>query len=98
MPEDRRHDALLSVLTVVFVVACGGLCAWQVSRALSGNTLSWAYVFEWPLFAGYAIYMWRRLSRENRSPRGPAVPDNRVDAEMEAYNRYLASLEEQDRR
>ena len=25
---------------------------WQFHRALAGNALSWAYTFEWPLFAG----------------------------------------------
>jgi hypothetical protein len=34
---------------------------WQATRALSGNTLSWAYTFEWPVFAGYALYMWWKL-------------------------------------
>jgi DNA-binding transcriptional regulator of glucitol operon len=40
------------------------LCWWQISRALGGNTLSWAYVFEWPLFACYAVYMWWRFVHE----------------------------------
>jgi hypothetical protein len=49
---------------VIIVPTFAGLCAWQVDRALSGNQLSWAYVFEWPFFAGYAIYMWWRLIHE----------------------------------
>jgi len=48
----RRH--LLTHLTAAVVVpGCVVLCWWQLTRALSGNTLSWAYVFEWPIFAGY---------------------------------------------
>ncbi|MGH9016548.1 MAG: hypothetical protein ACRDY1_02255, partial [Acidimicrobiales bacterium] len=35
-------------------------------RALSGNTLSWAYVFEWPIFAGYAVFMWWKLIHDPR--------------------------------
>ncbi len=35
-----------------------------MTRALSGNTLSWAYVFEWPIFAGYAVFMWWKLIHE----------------------------------
>lgn len=53
------------------------LCNWQVHRALGGNELSWAYVFEWPFFAGYAIYMWWKLLHEaTELPRAtaPAVP------------------------
>jgi hypothetical protein len=37
---------------------------WQLRRALSGNELSWAYTFEWPLFAGFAVYFWARTVRE----------------------------------
>ena len=31
---------------------------WQLHRAESGNELSWAYTFEWPLFAIFGIYFW----------------------------------------
>ncbi len=34
---------------------------WQYHRAIAGNTLSWAYTFEWPFFACYAIWMWWRI-------------------------------------
>ncbi len=49
--------ATLLVLLPVFA----WLTSWQLGRALGGNTLSWAYTFEWPLFAGYAIYIWWQL-------------------------------------
>lgn len=87
------------MLTCVLVVVFGGLCAWQVSRALSGNTLSWAYVFEWPLFAGYVVYMRWRLGREDDRPGPlPEQDDARAAAELEAYNRYLADLADEDQR
>ncbi len=34
---------------------------WQLHRALGGNTLSWAYTFEWPFFGIYAVLTWWRL-------------------------------------
>jgi hypothetical protein len=37
---------------------------WQLHRALSGNELSWAYTFEWPLFAVAGAYFWLRTLRE----------------------------------
>jgi hypothetical protein len=37
---------------------------WQYHRALGGNGLSWAYTFEWPLFAGFAIVFWARTIRD----------------------------------
>jgi len=58
----RRHGNAFTHLTAAVVVAgCLALCWWQVTRALGGNSLSWAYVFEWPIFAGYAVFMWWKL-------------------------------------
>ena len=37
---------------------------WQLHRALSGNELSWAYTFEWPLFAIFGIYFWAKSLRD----------------------------------
>jgi hypothetical protein len=37
---------------------------WQLHRALGGNGLSWAYTFEWPLFAGFAVVFWARTIRD----------------------------------
>ncbi len=100
------------------------LCFWQIDRAASGNELSWAYVFEWPFFAAYAIYMWWRLL--HAVPDGTAPPataqaasgggtqpgtesdgtagapaetpqEKQEDAELAAYNDYLAQLAEKDR-
>jgi hypothetical protein len=86
----------------VVVPAFVALCWWQVRRATSGNELSWAYVFEWPLFALYAVYMWWRLVHEPVSDAAssggtgsePSRTDagDEEDAELAAYNRYLADL------
>ncbi|MHB1929224.1 MAG: hypothetical protein ACYDEN_00845 [Acidimicrobiales bacterium] len=47
------------------LVVLGGLCLlagwWQLHRALGGNTLSWAYTFEWPVFAVMAAAGWWQL-------------------------------------
>jgi DNA-binding transcriptional regulator of glucitol operon len=69
----RRAIALHLTLAVV-VPTFALLCRWQVERALAGNDLSWAYVFEWPFFAGYAVYLWWRLLHDEDGPlvrRGP---------------------------
>ena len=52
---------------------------WQFERAYNGNTLSWAYTFEWPLFAGYAIYVWWQLIHDD-----PTVFTRRQGAEARA--------------
>lgn len=51
---------------------------WQLRRALAGNGLSWAYTFEWPLFAGFGVIFWARTLRDEfRLRRGvtPAADD-----------------------
>ena len=52
--------------TFVLAAAAGmtWLGLWQLRRAESGNELSWAYTFEWPLFAGFALYFWVRSLRD----------------------------------
>jgi hypothetical protein len=52
----------------LLVVACFWgmlwLGDWQLRRALSGNGLSWAYTFEWPLFACFAVVFWAKTIRD----------------------------------
>jgi DNA-binding transcriptional regulator of glucitol operon len=64
--SQKTRDVALIALTAVLVPSFLALGYWQLMRALSGNSLSWAYVFEWPLFAGYLVYVCRRLLREPR--------------------------------
>jgi len=119
-PRALRLHAVILVVVPAFMA----LCVWQLERALAGNTLSWAYVFEWPLFAGYAVYMWWRFVHEvpegspapaapteatDGSPASPRPPQEAAqpdagtpvataeDAELAAYNRYLAQLADKDR-
>lgn len=54
----------LHVLVLIVVPTFLLLGRWQYHAARSGNTLSWAYTFEWPLFALYALYVWWRLINE----------------------------------
>jgi len=35
----------------------------EFNRALSGNHLSWVYVFEWPFFAIFVLYMYMKLGQ-----------------------------------
>ncbi len=115
-----RRALKLHVVILIVVPAFLALCLWQVSRALGGNSLSWAYVFEWPIFAAYAIYMWWRFVHEAAEDAAPpaaagADPDSTAtasstaagtapapegkkeeDAELAAYNDYLAQLAERD--
>jgi hypothetical protein len=41
---------------------------WQLHRAESGNSLSWAYTFEWPIFAIFAVVFWLKTIRDEFGP------------------------------
>jgi hypothetical protein len=56
------------VVSVLGMLALGN---WQWHRALAGNALSWAYTFEWPIFAGFAIVFWAKTIRDEFHPPVP---------------------------
>jgi hypothetical protein len=69
------------VLMVVSFWGMGWLGDWQFHRALAGNSLSWAYTFEWPLFAGFAVVFWAKTIRDEFRIRRGEMPDPRAAAE-----------------
>ena len=89
---------ILSVLVMLW------LGNWQLHRAESGNSLSWAYTFEWPLFAIFVAVFWVKTIREEFYPPAQAKPGDAFalpasgagpaedDAELAPYNAYLARL------
>lgn len=79
----------------VVVPGCLALTWWQITRALSGNTLSWAYVFEWPLLAVFAVYMWWKFlhpggdgAKKSKKPKPAIAPE---------YEGMLAGWQEHQR-
>jgi hypothetical protein len=65
---------------------------WQLHRALSGNGLSWAYTFEWPLFAGFAVVFWAKTIRDEFHIRTGKVPDPKVAADIPPESELPAGL------
>ena len=56
---------------LAMVVSVAGMLAlgwWQYRRAMEGNALSWAYTFEWPVFAVFAVVFWAKTIRDEVSP------------------------------
>jgi hypothetical protein len=51
---------------------------WQLHRALSGNALSWAYTFEWPLFSCFAVVFWAKTIRDEFRIRRGVLATNRT--------------------
>ena len=81
-----RHVAM-----VVLVVGFLALGWWQISRAASGNTLSWAYAVEWPIFAGFVVFVWSREVRHTLRGPAAAAPEPAVTPRRSrAPRRYAA--------
>jgi len=55
----------LHALAITLFVAFLMFGWWQFDRAQAGNDRSWAYVFEWPIFAIFVIVMWIRMIRDD---------------------------------
>jgi len=62
-----RRCIALHVVTFLLVSSFLLAAWWQYESARGGNALSWAYVFEWPAFAVYAVYMWWKLIHDQRT-------------------------------
>jgi len=64
---------------------------WQFHRALGGNGLSWAYTFEWPMFAVFAVVFWARTIRDEFLVRRGGVTEADLVARA-AMARSMATL------
>ena len=89
LPGETKNVLLIYLGLALAEALCWVAFAVELDRALTGNRLSWAYVFEWPLFGAYAVYMARKMLREERSTPAPPVADPSEDAARDAYNEYL---------
>jgi hypothetical protein len=67
---------------LAMVVSVAGMLAlgyWQLRRAEEGNALSWAYTFEWPIFAVFAVVFWAKTIRDEFSPPDTAADPDGAD-------------------
>lgn len=91
----KTHATLvlgLALCTIAFI--------FELGRAERGNELSWAYVFEWPLLAIFALYMWWKLLHPGftirRAREKPAVAPQ-FEGMLHAWQGEVAKLERQRR-
>ena len=77
---------------------------WQFHRAISGNGLSWAYTFEWPLFACFAVVFWAKTIKDEfrikrglaPGPAGVAASQDDLPVRVRAVQASTASPEDDD--
>jgi hypothetical protein len=63
------------VFVVAAVIGMLWLGDWQFRRAQAGNALSWAYTFEWPIFAVFAVVFWAKTILDEFRPKTAAGRD-----------------------
>ena len=68
---------LLHLCMLVWVAGCVAAGWWQMSRALDGNSLSWVYTVEWPVFALAGVAGWWALIHTD-----PATADERAERKV----------------
>lgn len=56
------RDRRLAAACFAGIVICILMTALEISRAIDGNGRALGYVFQWPAFAVFIAWMWRRLS------------------------------------
>jgi len=79
---------------------------WQFHRAESGNPLSWAYTFEWPVFVIFGVIFWaktivdkwRELGRSAKPGQSAARSDAAPDLPSAAHTpgSYASSADDDD--
>ena len=68
------------ILALTLAAGCLGLGWWQYTRAAEGNSISWGYMFEWPVFAAFVVFLWYREIQVARR-RSASSPEPDVEAE-----------------
>lgn len=88
---------------IVGLVFCAFAFWFELRRAEGGNSLSWAYVFEWPLLGVFAVYMWWKVLHPTTADSARKVarsrPEDAPEFESmrrawEEHQRELESLRE----
>lgn len=93
MQEESKKFLGIHLGLVLAELICASALYVELRRALGGNSLSWAYVVEWPVLGGYGVYVWRRLIKERRGlPDRELTVDQDEDSSLDQYNDYLARL------
>lgn len=109
-PSTRRWTSARACwLHLAVLIACPGCVAagwWQLHRAVHGNTLSYLYTVEWPMFAVLSVWGWWQMLHtehgavdlEDRLADLPTWSPEDESPELRAYNEILDRLAAAERR
>jgi hypothetical protein len=90
-PRLTGAEAIKAHVTLGVGLALCVVAFWiEIKRALEGNGLSWAYVFEWPLLGVFALYMWWKVIH----PEGDQAERSKKKAIAPEFDGMLAAWQE----
>ncbi|AQT79251.1 hypothetical protein B1R94_08180 [Mycolicibacterium litorale] len=79
MSTTRRRRFGLITLVIIAAAGCLALGWWQWSRfeSTSGTFQNLGYALQWPMFAGFCVYAYRKFIRyEDSAPAQPSSADS----------------------
>ncbi|MCV7246949.1 hypothetical protein H7J07_01575 [Mycobacterium koreense] len=84
MSTTRRRRPALVLLVTAATCGCLALGWWQWTRyeSASGTFQNLGYALQWPLFAGFCVYAYRKFVRYEEVP--PELPSDRGPTEIPA--------------
>jgi len=70
VPTTRRRRVALILLVIVAAAGCLALGWWQWTRfeSASGTFQNLGYALQWPFFAGFCVYAYRKFVRYEETP------------------------------
>ena len=73
MPTPRRRRFALIIGVIIAASGCLALGWWQWSRfeSTSGTFQNLGYALQWPMFAGFCVYAYRKFIRYEDAPPAP---------------------------
>ena len=73
MSTTRRHRFALIIGVIIAASGCLALGWWQWSRfeSTSGTFQNLGYALQWPMFAGFCVYAYRKFIRYEEAPPEP---------------------------
>jgi DNA-binding transcriptional regulator of glucitol operon len=93
-----RRAILLHFAMVFWVALCGAAAWWQVGRAIGGNSLSYMYSIEWPVFGVLGVLGWYALINQDKVTAYQEQARREYEEKMREQARQAreASFEEED--
>lgn len=86
MSTTRRRRFALIILVIVAACGCLALGWWQWSRfeSTSGSFQNLGYALQWPMFAGFCVYAYRKFIRYEEDGAPEPAPDADAATEIPA--------------